>query len=197
MLLHHWIFWSSHYKNENSPRSELPHFTDSRALCLLERFDKWLEFVNWSIVLRFQKNNKVDQRVGKEQTGSQEKNEVICLNKMRTSKNNKQRVQVLSLPLPPASNPDVQMKLKTGSLIQIAYLTAGIQTLGNRKSDHFFLFHFLFHSYNFRYKEKRTLFQLKQYDDKISGLSYSGSCILDSKYEQRQDLRIWSRKGWL
>lgn len=112
MLLHHWMFWSSHYKNENSSRSELPRFTDSRALCLLERFDKWLEFVNWSIVLRFQRNNKVDQRDGKEQTGSQEKNEVICLNKMRTSKNNKQRVQVHSLPFPPTSNPDIQMKFK-------------------------------------------------------------------------------------
>lgn len=150
ILWRHWMFWSSHYKNENSSRSELPRFTDSRALCLLERFDKWLEFVNWSIVLRFQRNNKVDQRDGKEQTGSQEKNEVICLNKMRTSKNNKQRVQVHSLPFPPLQTLISRWNLKTGSLIQIVYLTAGIQTLGNRKSDQFFFFHFLFHSYNFR-----------------------------------------------
>ena len=87
------------------PQVRIASFHRLQTLCLLERFDKWF-------VLPFQKNNKVDQRVGKEQSGSQEKNEVICLNKMRTSKNNKQRVQVHSLPLPPASNPDVQMKLK-------------------------------------------------------------------------------------
>ena len=88
--------------------------------------------------------------------------------------NNKKRGSCsVSLPL---SNPDVQIKWEIGSLIQIVYLTPGIQIFGIKWKKKktvgclIIFLNILFRSYNFRWKEPMKLYQLKWYYDKNSGI---------------------------
>lgn len=146
-------------------------------------------------IQQFQKNNKTDQRYGKEQTRGQEKDKIIGLNKMWPSKNNKQRNPCfLSLPL---FNPDVWMKWKIGSLIQIVYLTPGIRIFvvkWGKKKKQLSAWPFLKTFYlDLTILNRKNKWNITDWSDIaikiVMQLSYFGSCTLNTEYrwERREE----------